>query len=172
MKFFIDLDDTLVYSTELNNDAYNFALEMVGEPRINTTKRITRSVIKANDLLDKIIWLKQKYFMSEWLRVRVRINKILLRKIEKFGVKNCYLWTKADRLRVERMLTICDLKKYFNGVIYASKNNFAESIKLLKKIDKKFIIYENNHNFFNGNACKIVDCIKDNVFDVKGFLIE
>lgn len=34
MKYFIDLDDTLVNSTEHNNYAYNFALEMHGNNRI------------------------------------------------------------------------------------------------------------------------------------------
>lgn len=41
MTFFVDFDDTLVGTTELNNDAYNFALENIFFNRITTQGRIT-----------------------------------------------------------------------------------------------------------------------------------
>ena len=60
MKYFIDLDDTLVNSTILNNDAYNFALEQYGFDRIVTKERLTRDLLVGFKNLDKIIKLKQK----------------------------------------------------------------------------------------------------------------
>jgi len=42
LKYLIDLDDTLIYSTPLNNDAYNYALQKFGYQVITTKKRITR----------------------------------------------------------------------------------------------------------------------------------
>lgn len=38
----VDLDDTLVHTRELNNDAYNYALEQFGYPRIESAGRITK----------------------------------------------------------------------------------------------------------------------------------
>ena len=55
MKFVVDLDDTLVSSTQLNNDAYNFALEEFGYNRIITDKRITRERLGEYNDIDKII---------------------------------------------------------------------------------------------------------------------
>lgn len=77
MKYFIDLDDTLVNSTILNNDAYNFALEMFGYNRILTNERITRENFDSYKDLDGIIKLKQKYFTSAWLPYRLVLNKNL-----------------------------------------------------------------------------------------------
>lgn len=67
MKYFVDLDDTLINSTNLNNDAYNFALEKYGYSRIVTSERLTREKFKFIDKLklDKIIELKQLYFCQD-----------------------------------------------------------------------------------------------------------
>ena len=63
MKYIFDLDETLIQSTTLNNDAYNYALEKFGYPRINTSERITREELNfiPEELLRKIIKEKQKY---------------------------------------------------------------------------------------------------------------
>ena len=41
MKLLIDLDDTLVNTTTLNNDAYNYALEKFGDKQILIYRNIT-----------------------------------------------------------------------------------------------------------------------------------
>ena len=46
MVYVVDLDDTLVLTKNLNNDAYNYALEKHGQKRIKTSKRITRDNLK------------------------------------------------------------------------------------------------------------------------------
>lgn len=40
MKYIFDLDETLIQSTTLNNDAYNYALEKFGFQRIITSERL------------------------------------------------------------------------------------------------------------------------------------
>ncbi|MCI8476483.1 MAG: HAD hydrolase-like protein [Clostridia bacterium] len=40
MKYIFDLDETLIQSTTLNNDAYNYALEKFGFKSIITSERL------------------------------------------------------------------------------------------------------------------------------------
>lgn len=173
MKFFIDLDDTLINSTILNNDAYNFALESCGFKRVVTNSRITREKLSNYKKLNEIIQLKQKYFMSNWLPYRILINMDMIRRIDTIGKNNCYLWTKADRNRANYILDMCNLRKLFAGIIFDEKKDFKESIKTLKEkfILDEFVIYENNHNFFKNKKCSIIDTIINSQFNVKGYLI-
>lgn len=46
MKYIIDLDDTLIQSTVLNNDAYSYALEKCGYTRLNTKERLMREKLQ------------------------------------------------------------------------------------------------------------------------------
>ena len=65
---YVDLDDTLVSSTSLNNDSYNFALEQCDFERLSTRDRITRERLDFIDgtTLKNVIQLKQYYFTQEW----------------------------------------------------------------------------------------------------------
>lgn len=173
MVILIDLDDTLVNSTALNNDAYNYALEMFGYDRIVTDKRITREILLDNKNKNEIIDLKQRYFSSAWLPYRVCVNEHLIQKIKMFDAKNCCLWTKADVGRVNAILDFCHLKPYFERIIYDKKQCFERSMTGLKAEfnNTKMIIYENNHAFFKGKKCKVIDHIQNQNFDVKGYLV-
>ena len=51
MVYVVDLDDTLVLTKNLNNDAYNFALEQNGQKRIKTAKRLTRDNLIIKNLI-------------------------------------------------------------------------------------------------------------------------
>ncbi|MGN1098996.1 MAG: hypothetical protein ACI4S9_01500 [Christensenellales bacterium] len=163
MKYFIDLDDALVNSTTLNNDAYNFALERFGYGRIITNGRITRELLSDYRNVGDIIELKQKYFTSEWLAFRIVVNDRLLSKIIKFGKANCYIWTKADKIRANKIMEICNLRRFFNDIIFDDKENFVTSTTKLKNIanENKIIIYENNHSFFENHHCRIIDTIQN-----------
>lgn len=173
MKYFIDLDDTLVNSTILNIDAYNFALEQYGFDRIVTKERLTRDLLVGYKNLDKIIKLKQKYFTLEWLPYRLILNKELLSKLNKFGKLNCFLWTKADKTRANKIVESCNLSKLFKDVIFVDKMNFATSLHKLKRISNSnnIVIYENNHNFFQNQKYKIIDEINNQYFNIKGYLV-
>lgn len=173
MKYFIDLDDTLVNSTILNNDAYNFALEQYGFDRIITKERLTRNLLTSYKNLNEIIKLKQKYFTLEWLPYRLILNKELLSKLNKFGKSNCYLWTKADKTRANKIVESCNLSKLFKDVIFDDKINFSTSLHKLKQISnsESIVIYENNHNFFQNQKYKIIDEINNQYFNIKGYLV-
>ena len=157
MKYIFDLDETLIQSTTLNNDAYNYALEKFGYPRINTSERITREELNfiPEELLRKIIKEKQKYFTSEWLPYRIIINKELVKKLKEYERENCYLWTKANKDRVKSILSCCKLERLFNKIIFDNKTAFQTSISKLNVATHSdvFIIYENNKKFFD-NGCE------------------
>ncbi len=131
MKYIFDLDDTLIQSTTLNNDAYNYALEKFDYPRIDTKERLTREKLKfiPEFKLEKIIEEKQRYFTSEWLPYRVIFNSELIKKIKEYGQENCYLWTKASKERVEPILKYCNLRVLFSKVIYDNKVTLNTSIE-------------------------------------------
>ena len=61
MVYVVDLDDTLVLTKNLNNDAYNFSLEKNGKSRIKTNKRLTRESLDETPS-KKLITDKQNYF--------------------------------------------------------------------------------------------------------------
>lgn len=171
IKFVIDFDDTLVNSTFLNNDAYNYALEKHGFNRINSTRRITRKSIRGKNK-EGIIKLKQKYFTRSWMKYRVIINTMLLEKIQKMGKRNCILWSAADPQRRNLLLKSCNLKKYFSRVIYDAKEDPVFSLSILKKIcnKKPFLIYENNPDYLAGENVVEYVSITNPYFKVKGYL--
>ena len=175
MIYVVDLDDTLVSSTTLNNDSYNFALEQYNFNRIITNERITREKLNFidNHSLPDIIQLKQYYFSREWLPCRVVLNKLLIDKLLLNKRANCYLWTKADKNRAYKIINYCNLDKYFKDIIFDDKVDFQTSIPKLQQStnSNQFIIYENNKNFFYNQNCKIVDTIKTKLFDINGYLI-
>lgn len=171
-----DLDDTLVSSTALNNDAYNFALEKFGYPRIETNNRITRNNLNKISLqvLNKIIEEKQRYFSLNWMKYRLVLNDALLQKLKRNGKHNCFLWTKASKERANAIVKQFDLDKIFQEIIYDDKMNFEKSVETIKSLTKtnEVLIYENDEsNFQNYKQIKTIDTIKTNIFDVKGYLI-
>ena len=154
MYFFIDLDDTLVNTTLLNNNAYNFALEKFGYERIVTDKRITRKDLHIdNELLHKIIEEKQNYFTQDWLKYRTIINQDLIDFIGKQDKNKCYIWTKADKKRAYAVIKQCGLYNYFNDVIFDDKSDLNVSIQRLKQISKgnNFTIFDDNELLLNFN---------------------
>lgn len=175
MIYVVDLDDTLVSSTSLNNDSYNFALEQYNFERLSTSARITRERLDFidNKTLKNVIQLKQCYFAQEWLPCRVVLNKVLIDKLKLNKKENCYLWTKANRVRAYKIIDYCKLNNYFKDIIFDDKSSFEISISKLKQFtnSNQFIIYENNKDFFFNQRCKIVDSIKTNLFDINGYLI-
>ena len=116
MVYVVDLDDTLVLTKNLNNDAYNFALEQNGQRRIKTNNRLTRENFDET-ASKKLIIDKQNYFAQKWLKYRVVINEEILNLLNNQDKENCYLWTSADKNRADFILKELDLYKYFNKVI-------------------------------------------------------
>lgn len=148
MVYVVDLDDTLVLTKNLNNDAYNYALEQNGQRRIKTNNRLTRENL-GETASKKLITDKQNYFAQKWLKYRVVVNEEILNLLKKQECKNCYLWTSADKSRAEYILKELDLYKYFNKIIFDDKKDLNSSLKRLKDITKSnvFLIFEDNEIF-------------------------
>ena len=171
MVYVVDLDDTLVLTKNLNNDAYNFALEQNGQCRVKTSKRLTRENLGKTPG-KKLITDKQNYFAQKWLKYRVVVNQEILRLLKKQERKNCYLWTSADKLRADYILKELDLYKYFNKVIYDDKKDLNSSLKKLKDITKSnvFLILEDNEKFFKKTISR--ERVESDKFKVKKYYIK
>lgn len=172
MVYVVDLDDTLVCTKNLNNDAYNYALEKNGERRVKTKKRLTRDNL-GREITSKIIADKQNYFVQKWVKYRVVINEYLLNILQKQGVKNCFLWTSADVNRATYILKELDLNKYFNKVIFDDKKDFNISLKRLKDITKSnvFLIFEDNEDLIKNQKIKLIEKINVKDFRVNKYLL-
>ena len=167
MVYVVDLDDTLVLTKHLNNDAYNFALEQNGQRRIKTIKRITRENL-GKALNTKIIIDKQNYFSQKWLKYRVVVNEQLLNFLQKQDKENCYLWTSADKNRAEYLIKELDLEKYFNQIIFDDKKDLNSSSKRLKDIAKSnaFLIFEDSYALFKNKSVNCIGKIDSKIFDI------
>ncbi len=108
MVYVVDLDDTLILTKNLNNDAYNFALEKNGQRRIKTNNRLTRENFGETDS-KKLITDKQNYFAQKWLKYRVVVNEEILNLLKNQDKENCFLWTSADKNRADFILKELDL---------------------------------------------------------------
>lgn len=172
MVYVVDLDDTLVLTKNLNNDAYNFALEQNGQRRIKTNNRLTRENFDET-ASKKLIIDKQNYFAQKWLKYRVVINEEILNLLNNQDKENCYLWTSADKNRADFILKELDLYKYFNKVIYDDKKDLNSSLKRLKDITKSnvFLIFEDNDGLFKDQFIKIKLVLISRFFMVNKYLI-
>ena len=171
MVYVVDLDDTLVLTKNLNNDAYNFALEKQGQSRIKTNKRLTRENLGETPS-KKLIADKQNYFTQKWLKYRVVVNEDILKILQNQDKENCYLWTSADKNRADFILKELDLYKYFNKVIYDDKKDLNSSLKRLKDITKSnvFLIFEDNEKFFKKTILR--ERVEIDKFKVKKYCIK
>lgn len=170
VKYVFDLDDTLVATTALNNDAYNYALEKHGYSRITTRHRITRKELNyiPKEKLNEIIADKQLYFSREWLPCRVILNDILINKIRKLGPKICYLWTSAEPTRTVAILKLCRLPNMFDKVIFDDKHDLNSSMHKLKAVNQstQTIIYENDEKLSKCRHIKMIGCEQSKFFNV------
>jgi FMN phosphatase YigB (HAD superfamily) len=173
LVYVVDLDDTLVLTKNLNNDAYNYALEQNGQKRIKTAKRITRDNLK-NKHNKQIISDKQNYFAQKWLKYRVVVNEEILKLLKNQDKENCFLWTSADKNRADFILKELNLYKYFNKVIYDDKKDINSSLKRLKDITKSnvFLIFEDNNSLFTINEQKLLSVLNFNNFKINKFLVQ
>ena len=170
------MDDTLIATTALNNDAYNYALEKHGYARIMTRHRITRNELDyiPKEKLKEIIADKQLYFSREWLPYRVILNDGLIKKIKELGQKNCYLWTSAEPTRTTAILKLCRLQNLFDKVIFDNKCDLNSSMRTLKSITQstQTVIYENNFQLSKCRHIKIIGYEQSEYFNVFVYQID
>ncbi len=173
MVYVVDLDDTLVSTKNLNNDAYNFALENNGRKRLKTGKRLTRENLGGTPN-EKIITDKQKYFAQKWLKYRVVVNEYILNILQKQGKENCYLWTSADKNRTNFILKELDLYKYFNQIIFDDKKDLNNSLKRLKDITKSkvFLIFEDSYALYKEKGVKYIGKDNSEIFNINTYFYQ
>lgn len=126
-----DLDNTLVYTDELNNESYNFALIQQGKRPLEKVQRITREVVLKNYSLDDeekatLIKNKQEYFIQNIKKLR--LNDKMISFLKQLSPMKCVLWTRAEEIRVECILDQLELRQYFAKVFYSSKENIEKDI--------------------------------------------
>lgn len=151
-KYVFDLDNTLVYTNSLNNDSYNYALSMLGLPKIYNIERITRETIFTRypnisvDLRNEILETKQEYFKKNL--DRTVLNSILLKLLLAQKKEDCLLWTSATEDRAMEILRFYGIEKEFIGMIFGEKENMYLELERICKILKckleQIIFYEDN----------------------------
>lgn len=118
--YLVDLDGTLVFTDFLNNESYNYSLQKNGLDLILNEKRITRQVIQdyypaiAPNILNRIIQQKQEYFLHHITSIDKNI--FMFDILAGLGKRKCFLWTAADRIRAEGIISEFRLKSLFNDI--------------------------------------------------------
>lgn len=131
MNYIFDLDNTLVYTNQANNDAYNAALRREHLAPIQWEGRIVRSVVRevypqlTDDQLQRIIRSKQACYPFE----RTQVNAPLLRYVKALGRERCFLWSGADQGRARSLMDY----HHLNGLFSAAE--FSEKTDVLREFD-------------------------------------
>lgn len=151
-RFVFDLDNTLVFTDELNNFSYNRALYAFNGETINGYKRITRKVVRAEfkslneKELETIISNKQEHFVDN-LHLCV-VNIKLLDFLKNTNPAHCVIWTSADQNRVEAILNHYKLTALFQKIVYSTKEIINEDITTLCNLfncnKNNLVVFEDN----------------------------
>lgn len=163
--YVFDMDGTIVFTDELNNESYNYALLACNLNPIINEKRITRETVKKyypyieKPKMDIVIDKKQRYFVENiW---KVRANTCLLDIIRRLG-NNCILWTSSDRKRAMHICNFLKIKGMFNFIIFSDKKNICRDIS---KICNRFacaydqlIVFENDANVVHELKIQGIKC--------------
>ena len=150
MKSFVfDLDNTLVFTDALNNEAYNFALKQQQREPIAGVQRITREIVFSRYTMTQeqkreLVALKQSYFIENIKKVL--LNDKLISFLRELPEERCVLWTSAEEARVESILEFFDLKKCFAKVFYSKKHNVERDLlticDFLKCTREELIVFD------------------------------
>lgn len=151
-RYVFDLDNTLIFTDLLNNDAYNYALDIHELAPIIDCRRITRDVVfkkypYLNNLQkNEIIELKQGYFMNNLKRTIP--NKSLLKVMVAQNINHCMLWTSADETRVTALLEYYNICSTFRKILFSNKIEVVQDIKKTCELFEcdldHLIFYEDN----------------------------
>lgn len=131
-KHIFDLDNTIVFTDELNSEAYNYALSQLGKEHILNVGRITREVVYSQygltDYEKKIlVEIKQKYFLNNLKKIKTNVDLISL--LLRLRPSECILWTSAEDCRVKAILNYLNLTNAFSYVFYSKKASIKDDLK-------------------------------------------
>ncbi len=147
-----DLDNTLIYTNQLNSDSYNYALTKLGLVPIVSCSRVTRKVVLNHyPFLDKhqqakLIQLKQAYFIKHINKAELNLH--LHGVLHSHSSEFCVLWTSAEKERVLPLLEHYQLQCAFAEIIYSSKDNVRRDVeKICQRFSctsEQLLFYEDN----------------------------
>lgn len=150
------VDNTLVFTDELNTEAYVWALEQKGLSLDWKGGRITKEVIQSEfpnlpeqDMLE-IRRMKRKYFL-EHLDV-TELNEELKDLILQVGPERCAYWFSANAVRVNGMLKHYGLLEALGAIISDRKK---EEIGQAASLVKQFFCAPENVVFFESDPVVI-----------------
>lgn len=155
-KHIFDLDNTLVFTDELNSEAYNYALVYYGKEPIHDVKRITREDIFTRVELTEtekvnVVKIKQNYFLNHIEKIKK--NENLFKLLINIKPADCTLWTSAEKCRVEAILNYLKLKDSFSWVYFSTKTNIKDDLENICQYFKcsklKLKFYENDSRVLN-----------------------
>lgn len=164
--YLFDMDGTIVFTDELNNESYNYALLACNLKPIMNEKRITREIVKKyypyieKQKIDIIIDKKQRYFIENiW---KVRVNTCLLDIIRRLG-NNCILWTSSDKKRAMHICNFFKLKEMFDFIVFSDKKNIyrdiSEICNELACTCNQLIVFENDTNIVHKLKMQGIKCL-------------
>lgn len=163
--YVFDMDGTLFFTDELNNESYNSALiENKLKPIDSHYKRITREVVRAcypeisDNVIAELIRQKQKYFVNNINRIQP--NAFLFDIIRKVKSDRCALWTSAEKKRVEGVINAFNLQCLFDKIIFSGKKLISEEIN---NICSEFACTKEQLLVFEDNAHVISELRKSGV---------
>ena len=117
MFHIVDVDNTLVFTNQLNTAGYVYALAQVGlEPRTVIPDRITRDVVRSwypqltDQELGFITSHKQAYVRTHL--EQTTLNLAMAHLLITQGSEYCALWTAADPERVRLLLNFHNVTDY------------------------------------------------------------
>ena len=152
MKYYVfDLDNTLVFTDVLNNEAYNFVLKKFGLSEIRYVDRITREIIFQKypcieKWEDEITALKQFFFINHLDRTLP--SKELFLKLVNSSKDENILWTSAEEVRVFAILEHYKITEKFKKVLFSEKTDVEKDVgemcKLFKCSQEDLIFFEDN----------------------------
>ena len=130
--YLFDMDGTLFFTDELNNESYNSALADHNFKPIHNMKRITRKIVKGfypeltKGEITGLINRKQDYFIENIRRIQE--NNFLFAILKRLEKEKCILWTSAERRRVDGIIREFSLQRFFDKVILSGKQCISDDI--------------------------------------------
>lgn len=158
-KYVFDLDNTLVFTDNLNSEAYNHALSVLGREPIFDVGRITRDVVYSKyNLSDHekrtLVEIKQRYFLDNIEKIKV--NEYLVNLLLSFRSSECILWTSAEECRVKAILNYLNLTDAFTLVFYSKKTDIKADVE---RICRYFQCSQSQLKFYEDDA-KVMNELK------------
>jgi len=164
-KLVFDLDNTLVFTDKLNNEAYNQSLIYFGLSALNDYKRITRKVVintyyhLSSSQINDIIRMKQEYFIKN-MHI-TELNYQLVNILKSYKNESCILWTSAEEIRVQALLEHHNISDEFCSIIYSDKKNVADDVdricELMSCLPEHLMFFENDLDVINEiNVLKMI----------------